>query len=845
MLRKMLLFGLLSASALLFSTSTFPTIARAQDDDPAPTEESKAESTSEDSPKRPPPSRNGVKPYDDVITKEAKSDPGLFFVHRLDGKVFYEIPNVELDKPMLWVTQIAGTTTGKGYAGAPAGDRVVRWEFREEEETVLLRDVNFTLRAEEDDPIRSAVEASSLEPIIKSFPVRAYGKDKAMVIDVTELFTTDIPEFTVKERVGGASIDTRRTFVQSVKSFPENIESRVLTTFSPRPRGGGSGGPGGPDGPPGGGGSGDTVTVEVHHSMVRLPDEPMKPRRFDDRVGFFTVRFEDYSADKQEVDRVQYITRWHLEKKDPEAELSEPKEPIVFYLGREIPEKWRPYVKQGIEAWQVAFEEAGFKNAIIAKEPPDPREDPDWDPEDARISSIRWLPSTIENAFGPHVHDPRSGEILEADIRMYHNVIKLARDWYFVQASPNDERAQKLPLPDDLLGELVAYVVAHEVGHSLGFPHNMKASSAYTVEQLRDPEFTEKHGIEASIMDYGRFNYVAQPGDGARLIPIVGPYDKFAVEWGYKEFPDAKSPEDEKAKLDEIVARQKDDPMLRFGNPNPGEDPSQQTEDLGSDPIAATELGLKNLERVAGYLVEATCNEGEDYSLLQNMYNQLVSQFGREMGHVANVVGGFVRNNAWFGDADIQFEAVEADRQKQAVSFLNANAFHVPDFLIQSDVLLRLEADGAADRILNSQKSLLRSLMNESRLKRMAEHVTRVEDGDAYAPLDLLRDLSNGLFEELDESNVEIDLYRRNLQRAYVELLIEQVKKESATSDLPALARGELRRLVRQLNSATSKVDEDNSPTTLYHLQDLASRITQALDPRPEVAGVNVAGAEE
>ena len=319
------------------------------------------------------------------------------------------------------------------------------------------------------------------------------------------------------------------------------------------------------------------------------------------------------------MEEVRYITRWRLEKKDPNAEVSEPKKPIVFYIGREVPAKWREWVKKGIEAWQPAFEAAGFKNAIVAKDPPTPLEDPDWDAEDARYSSIRWLPATIENAMGPHVHDPRTGEILESDILVYHNVLKLIRDWYFVQASPNDTRAQKLPLPDELVGECLAYVVSHEVGHTLGFPHNMKASSSYTVEQLRDPEFTKKNGTEASIMDYGRFNYVAQPGDGARLIPLIGPYDMFAVEWGYKEFKDAKSYEAEKKKLDVIVARQLTNPMLRFGDPS-GLDPSQQTEDLGSDPIAATALGLKNLDRVASYLVKATTEKGDDYDLLRNMY---------------------------------------------------------------------------------------------------------------------------------------------------------------------------------------------------------------------------------
>ena len=686
------------------------------------------------------------------------------------------------------------------------------------------------MRAEDDDPIYAAVASSSLAPIIQAFPVSAYGKDKAMVVDVTDLFVGDVPEISVKDRLNAAGIDRKRTFIDRVKSFPENIEARVLATFNPKPAGGDGGGFFG-------GVGGGTITAMVHHSMVKLPDDPMLPRRLDDRVGFFSVGFTDYSSGAHEVEETEYITRWRLEKKDPDAELSEPLEPIVYYIGREVPELWRPYVKRGIEAWQGAFEKAGFKDAIVAKDAPSYTEDPDWDAEDARYSTIRWLPTTVENAMGPHVHDPRTGEILEADIQMYHNVIKLARDWYFVQASPSDEDSQKLPLSDELMGELIAYVVSHEVGHTLGFPHNMKASSSYTVEELRSKEFTEENGTEASIMDYGRFNYVAQPEDGARLIPIIGPYDEFAVEWGYREFADAETFEQEKEELDKLVARQRDDPTLRFGDPNPGEDPSQQTEDLGSDPVAATELGLKNLERVAGYLVEATSEEGENYDLLRTMYDQLVAQLSREMGHVCNVVGGVVRDNVYYGDADRQYTAVPAERQRKAVAFLNEHAFKIPDFLLRADVLRRLEADGAADRILGMQRGLLGSLMREGRLGRMAEQAAVEPDAEPYLPIDLMVDLTDGIFSELSgDGDAEIDLYRRNLQRAYVDVLIDQVEADSASSDLPALARGELRRLVGMLG------DRDGaSPTTTYHLEDLRARIAQALDPRAPLSGLGVA----
>jgi Met-zincin/Domain of unknown function (DUF5117)/Domain of unknown function (DUF5118) len=773
-----------------------------------------------------------IKSYDKVITKDAKTSAGLFLVHRLEVRAFYEIPTEELGKPMLWVTQLSKTQSGHGYAGSPISDRVVRWELRED--TVLLREVQYLIRADVEDPIKNAVEASSVEPILAAFPVAAYGKDKRPVIDVTSLFNTDIPEFSAHRQVSGSGIDPKRTFIEKIKAFPRNIETRVLVTYRPASRAGGMG-PSGPPVPSPGEPNQSGVTVELHHSMVKLPNEPMRPRRFDDRVGFFRVSFEDYGTPKQEVEQVSYITRWRLEKKDPKAPTSEPKQPIVFYIGREVPAKWRPWVKKGIEAWQPAFEKAGFLKAIIGKEPPSEREDPDWDAEDARYSSIRWLPATIENAFGPHVHDPRTGEILEADIRIYHNVMKLIRDWYFVQASPNDKRAQKLPLPDDLMGEILSYVVSHEVGHSLGFPHNMKASSSYTIEQLRSAEFTKKYGVEASIMDYGRFNYVAQPGDNARLIPIIGPYDEFATEWGYREFPDAKTYVQEKTQLDQIVARQKTDRKLLFGNPNPAEDPSQQTEDLGADSVRATELGLKNIDRVAGFLVSATAKEGENYDLVRNMYTKLLDQRNRELGHVVNVVGGFVATNFWYPDGKKVYDPVSGQKQHDAVRFLIEHAFQTPTPLINPDILDRLEAHGAADRILNSQRSILARLIDESRLKRMSELAARQPEA-AYRPDQLMNDLHEGIWSELDKASPAIDLYRRNLQRAFVDRLAAEVRTPTADSDLSALARGELERILARIKGVESG-DPKLEPIVKFHLEDLRARIDRAFVPYPIPTG--------
>ena len=821
-------------------------VGPARADDPKPgdkKEEPKKEEPKKEEPARPTESPRAfrkaatkeakVKPFDDIITAEAKSDPGLFTVHRIEERIFYEIPVEALGKDLLWVTQIEKTGTGSGYGGSPVGDRVVRWEQRNDD--ILLRDVKYDIRADTKDPIRNAVQASSVEPIIAVLPVKAYGKDKAPVVDVTELFTGDLPEFSAARRLNAGGADPRKTFIEQVKSFPENIETKVLLTYRRNP-GGLTFGPGGPTPPrgpggPGGGGAGGAVTVLVHHSMVKLPEEPMKPRKFDDRVGFFTEDFQDYGDVKNhQVENVRYVTRWRLEKKDPTAEVSEPKKPIVYYIGREVPDRFRAAIKKGVESWQPAFEKAGFRKAIIAKDAPSPREDPDWDAEDARYSTIRWLPATIENAMGPHVHDPRTGEILEADILMYHNVLKLSRDWYFVQASPNDPRAQTLPMPDDLIAELLSYVVAHEVGHTLGFPHNMKASSSYTVAQLRDPKFTAENGTEASIMDYGRFNYVAQPGDGARLIPVIGPYDRFAVEWGYRSFPEASTFEAEKARLDEVVARQVKDATLRFGNPN-GTDPSAQTEDLGSDSVAATELGLKNLDRVAAYLVKATAKKGEDYDLLQNMYTQLIAQRNRELAHVISTVGGSVETNLWFGDAERRYDAVPGAKQKEAIAFLNAQAFHTPASLIDPAIVDRLEPNGAADRILGAQTGLLRRLITDERAKRMAEQAARDPKG-AYPPAAMLADLRNGIWAEIKGDRVDIDLYRRNLQRAHLEILTAEVGREVASSDLPALCRAELKAL---LNDIAATAGLNPTPAATVHLDDLRARIVQALEPKAVV----------
>jgi len=793
-------------------------LANSAQDKPSETAKPDAAKEGEKKPDENPPKKPKIKKYDEVITKDAVTKIGLFRVHRIEDSLYYEIPADALDTDLLWVVQISETSAGSSYAGMPVGDRIVRWELHGDQ--VLLRAVRYGIRADSAGSIAQAVKASNLAPIIRAFDVKAYGKDKAPVIDVTDLFKKDVPEFSARSALSAGAMDSARSFIEEFKAFPRNINVRVLASFALGKAAGGAS----DDGPQSSG-----VSAVLCHSIVKLPDTPMKPRRFDARVGFFTESFTDFSdrAD-HEAETVHYILRWRLEKKNPDAKLSEPVKPIVFYVSREVPEKWKSYVKAGIEDWAPAFEAAGFTNAIIGKYAPDPREDPDWDAEDARISSIRWVPSNIENAFGPQVHDPRSGEILSADVRMYHNVEKLVRDWYFVQASPCDPRAQTLPLPDDLEGELVRFVVAHEVGHSLGFPHNMKASSSYSIEQLRSPEWTKKNGTAPSVMDYARYNYVAQPGDGAGLMPKVGPYDHFAVNWGYREYPkDA----DEKAELEKLVKVQIDQPMFRFGDPNPGVDSTQQTEDLGSNAVEATRLGLRNLERVAGYLVKATSKPGKDYESLSDEYGALLAQWNREMGHVANVVGGVQEINLYYGDANRRFFPNPPDYQQQAVTFLLDQALVTPTNFTSDDIVARLTAEGTAQRILSSQTAVLRSLISRQRIDRLAE-IEQTSTNGAYSPTKLFSDLRGGLFRELGGNPPEIDLYRRNLQRSYVDLLAGNLKNPAANSDLPAYSRAELesiRDLIRKSDFARAK------PVVQMHLNDLTARITHTLDPRSPV----------
>ncbi len=781
------------------------------------------------------------KPYDKVITKDAKSKHGIFSVHEVKDKWYYEIPKSELNQDFLWVTQLEGSSAGVDRSGFLS--RVVRWERTNNR--ILLRAMNYEVVASPDKAIARGVAAANNSSILMSFPVAAWGKDEAAVIEVTRLLTVDsIAEISGKNLIRTGTQDAARTFIERVTPFPTNIESVTTFTYStPIPSAGGPPGAAAPAGRPG------SATFVVHYSMVKLPAKVMKPRLDDDRVGYFRTTFTDYGSDDHKVRQRGYIARWRLEKKDPQAAVSEPVQPIVYYVDPATPKQWVPYVKRAIEAWQPAFEAAGFKHAIIAKEAPTPEQDPDWSAEDARYSIIKWLPSTTENAMGPHISDPRSGETLNAPVSIWHNITNLQRAWYFLQVGPLDPRAQKLPLPEDLMGRLIEYVVVHEVGHTLGLQHNMLASSMYPAEKVRDRQWVHTMGHTPSIMDYSRFNYVAQPEDKIPpedLIPRVGPYDVFAIKWGYTPIAEAKTAEEEKPTLDKWAREQDTKPWLRFSAPKGSADPGDETEAVGdADAVASTALGVKNLERVSRMLLAATTNEaGEPYDDLEEMYGRMLGQWAMEMSHVAHIVGGVYAHNKHVGQPGVIFEPVPADRQKRALQFLIDNALHTPAFMVNTDLLRRIEPVGAISRIGNAERRVLVSLLASDKLARMQEAV--VVDRGGYAPLDYLGDVRKGVWSELDGAGpVAVDVYRRNLQRAYLDTINDVLNRPPAaapalppgitlsvapqTGDTQLWYRGELHTLNEQVSAALGRAADTE---TRYHLEEVKDRIAKILDPK-------------
>ena len=801
----------------------------------------KPTNTSQDSTKadakKPAKKKSPFKKYSEIITDDAKTDEGLFTIHMIDDKLFYEIPFGMLNKELLLVSRIVQLPTGLGggytNAGSKAEEQVVRWHRKGKK--VFLRIVSYTNIADEELPISRSVKYNNLEPIVQAFDIKTFNEDStALVIEATGLFTKDVPAITglsagLRRTYKVSRLDASRSMIDTARSYPINVEVLHTLTYNasepPSNRQAGS------------------ITMQMNQSMILLPEDKMMPRYHDERVGWFTIRQYDFGSEELKADQKTYIRRWRLEPKDPAAyargELVEPVKPIVYYLDPATPEKWRPYFRKGIEDWNEAFEAAGFKNAIIAKDPPSPEEDPDFSPEDARYSVVRYVASTTRNAVGPSVSDPRTGEILESDIIWYHNHLRSYRNRYMLETGAANPKARTLNTPEEEIGEMMRRVISHEVGHALGLPHNMKASSAYPVDSLRSGSFTQKYGIATTIMDYARYNYVAQPGDeNIRFIRQLGPYDLYSIEWGYRVIPGASSPDAEKSTLHSWIDKHEGDPMYMFGSSD-GVDPTSQTENVGDDNILASEYGIANLKKVTPELIDWTTADGKGYADLEELYGELVGVWRRYINHVVTNVGGVYQTLKTADQDGVVYETVPAEIQDKAMKFLNAEAFETPFWLMDERILTRIQNAGAVDRMRSLQVGYLNSLLDMGRLQRLIEAEV-FEGPKAYGLIDMCRTLRKGLWSEIDRGQV-IDIGRRNLQRAYIErmhyLLTEEQPRSAfarfrtnvdvSQSDIRAVVKSELKALHKGLQSAVKRTTDEMSK---IHLQDCVERIEKILE---------------
>jgi hypothetical protein len=779
------------------------------------------------------PRQGEPRPYRQVITDRAVTQDGLLKVHRIGDRMFFEVPARALGREMLLMSRHVESTLQDPAGFFGGGSRsIVQWE--RQGNRVILRAREHDLMADTASAIWRQVAGFRQGPVLASFNVEAYGPDSAAVIDATDLFLSNIPELGPVDGLVRA-----KSWIERTWAFPENVNIEVTQSGVARPPA--AGGPGGP----GGGGQAQprSQTVRVHFSMRVLPDTPMMPRWHDQRVGFNSSRAYDMSRAAHKSEQMRFIHRFKLVKKDPTAAVSDPVEPIIYWIDPATPDWLKPWVVVGVDKWQDAFREAGFSNAIFGRVAPTPEEDSTFSLYDARHSVIYWRPSTVANATGGQTVDPRTGEILKGEVNMYHNIMELQKNWYFIQVSPLDPRAQQLPMPDSLMGRLVEYVVTHEIGHSIGFPHNMKASAMYPIDSIRDRGFLERNnGHVATLMDYSRFNYVAQPEDSIPphlLIPQVGPYDKFAVKWGYSPIPSARTPDEEKPTLDRWAREQDRFPWLRFTTPDATSDPENLTEAVGdADAVQATRLGMRNLTRVVSYILPAAEKPGESYDEVNTLYGQAVGQWGRYMGHVAAIVGGAYTQER-YGTGE-RFRPLEKARQREAVRYLNEAAFRVPEMFLDSKLLRRIENEGAVDRFRVQQSRVLNSLLSQNRLDRLVEfEALAASPAEVYTLADLFSDLRTGVWGELTQGTVRVDVYRRNLQRAFLEAANSRLNPSEAAltrannpapnpahSDARAALRAALQDIDRMAAAALPKAGD---AMTRIHLRDVRTEIERIL----------------
>lgn len=797
-----------------------------------------------------PPKPNPIKPYKEVITDSAITQKGLFWVHKVDDKWYFEIPDKLLGKQILIVNRFAKASQNNAqtYGGEIISQKTITFE-KGPDKNVFIRGIIDITSADSTSQIVKAVANSNVNPLVQAFSIQAYGKDSnSVVVDVTDFVKGDNDLISLsgfkKMGLGAGALLADRSYVKSIKAFPINVEIRTVKTYS---GGGGAPGIGGIQlGRPR---DNNPLTMELNSSFLLLPEKPMSKRLFDKRVGYFADNYTEFGDDQQKVQDKTFIVRWRLEPKDEDrkkwenGQLVEPKKQIIYYIDPATPKKWRPYLIAGINDWQKAFESAGFKNAIVGKEWPE--NDTTMSLEDARYSVVRYFASDIENAYGPNVHDPRSGEILESHVGWYHNVMKLLHDWYMVQASAIDPKARKMKFDDELMGNLIRFVSSHEIGHTIGLRHNMGSSSKTPVELLRNKKWVEANGHTASIMDYARFNYVAQPEDNvsqAGIFPRIGDYDKWAIKWGYGGSGAKTDEEDKKIANKWIIDALSKNPRLWFGGEGQDLDPRSQTEDLGDDNMIASSYGIKNLQRLVTNLPEWTKEEADDYTNLGTMYSQVVGQFNRYVNHVLKNIGGLQNTYKSVEQDGPVYTATPKEKQKRAVAFLNTQLFETPEWLLDRNILSKVYDPSQANKVYSIQTGTLGSILSSRKLGQLQAAKNAYGD-TTYSVTELISDLHDGIWKEL-KNNSAVSAPRKNLQKAYIDNLMGIVNPAPAAAppsipgftfvisapdnaEVNAIARAELRTLQSQLATAVSTTSDT---VTKYHYQDLLDRINAFFD---------------
>ncbi|MCC6928271.1 MAG: zinc-dependent metalloprotease [Gemmatimonadaceae bacterium] len=792
--------------------------------------------------------RRGPRPYAQVITDKAVSDAGGITVHRVDDRWFFELPDSLLGRDFLLVTRVAGVPSNFGgfiSAGMSTGERVVRWE--RVGDRLILRTIEFGAVADDSLPIARSVALNNLGPILAAFPIAAFTRDSASkVVDVTDFFTGDTPALSglsaaQRRTYQVRRLDPARSFIDAVRSYPLNVEVRHTQTFDaaepPSERDAGS------------------ISLAMSQSIVLLPKVPMRPRYADARVGFFTVERVNYGLEEQKAASQEFIRRWRLEPKDPAAyargELVEPVQPITYYIDPATPARWRRYVKEGVEAWQKPFEKAGFRNAIVAKDPPSKAEDPEWDPEDIRYSVVRWTASLVRNAMGPSTSDPRTGEIIESDIVWYHNHMRSYRNRLMIETGVANPAARTLEIPEELMGETMRQVVTHEVGHAIGLPHNMIASSSFPVDSLRKPSFASVYGVSATIMDYARQNYVAQPGDGLQpkdFVRRLGPFDDFVINWGYRVLPQAPTPEAERPTLNGWVINQRGPFPYRYSAQFlTGIDPRSQTEDVGNDPVKAGSYAIANMKKLVPQLVSWTTRPGEDYADLAELYGETLGMWSLYMGHVTSVIGGVEVDSKVSEQPGAVYRPLSKARQQEALAFLGEQVLRTPAWLEPADIVSRIGPQAGNASLATRQGAVVAQLLDARRLDRLALGESMLGATSAWPAADYLGEVRRVLL----GGSAPLDGNRRQLQRIYVERLEALLSPPPAPaanpfggggfggplppllaapnvrrSDIAALARAELRAVRAKARGSASA----SAGVARAHWLDLADRVDEILE---------------